>query len=253
MRESPAPNTPTAQTLRWVSGRGPRPLGVLGPVVLGVAAGEVLADGFPRAGPEPGQVGGHLDRAVGRRQQRQRDRHPAAGHGRVLPRPEHVLHTDRHRRPLLLVVDRRRPAAGQRPRPGRQLVELGAERPRQHRAQQDPEVEPIEVAPSARADEVRRQPFVERSDQPGVRHVRPGLPERVPEERDPRPQLRARRRPRQHGQPGRPDTVDEGGGRRRTGVGPPPFLAEPQGVETALDPLDELVAVGVPLRAGGPR
>ena len=97
------------------------------PAVLRVAAGQVLAHGRPRAGPEAGQVGGDLDRAVGGREQGQRQRHPSAGERRVLGHAEHVLHPHRHRRPVGGVVDRRRPARrAASTRPGR----AGRARPR---------------------------------------------------------------------------------------------------------------------------
>src|SRR4051794_9523720 len=58
----------------WFVGRIGRP------TVLRVAPREVLAHVGPRAGPEAGQVGGHLERPVGGGEQGEGQRHPPAGH-----------------------------------------------------------------------------------------------------------------------------------------------------------------------------
>ena len=68
------------------------------------------------------------------------------------------------------------------------------------------------------------------------------------QERHPGPQLRRRRRPRQHGEPGRPHPVDERRRRRLAGRRPAPLLAEAQRVEAPLDALDEVVGAVVPLQ-----
>src|SRR5688572_3003199 len=76
----------TSYVLTLSSGGG----GVEGPVVLGVATGHLLAHIDPTAVPEPGQVGGDLDRPVGRRQEMEHDRTP--GCSGVRGGAEQVLH-----------------------------------------------------------------------------------------------------------------------------------------------------------------
>ena len=223
--------------------------GVRGPAVLGVAAGEVLAHGGPRAGPEAGQVGRDLDRAVGGREQRHRERHPAAGDRRVLaarrtrpaPAPRRSGAPRRSRsppsRPVGSVHDRGASSSRSAPS-GHGSIERS----------RIAEVEAVEVGPAGGAGEVRRQPLVERAEQAGVGHVRPLVAERRPQERHPGPQLRRRRRPRQHGEPGRAHPLDERRRRRLARRRPAPLLAEAQRVEASLDALDEVVGVGVPLQ-----
>ena len=247
-------STPTHETLGsatlWVAAAGGFVARVLRPAVLGVAAGEVLAHGGPRAGPEAGQVGGDLDRAVGGREQRHRERHAAAGDRRVL------------------AARRTRPAPGRRPsgaprrsrsppsRPvgsvhdrGRELVEVGAERPRQHRAQQDRRGRGGRGRP-ARWRRRGTAPATRRACRAARRRTRRATRRRTSRRRNAiaGAQLRRRRRPRQDGEPGRPHPLDQRGRRRLTRRRPAPLLAEAQRVEAPLDALDEVVGAVVPLQ-----
>ena len=141
-----------------------------------------------------------------------RQRHAPAGDRRVLGDAEDVLHA--HRRPSAARPCSR--SSGCATSAGASVVELGAERPGQLGAQQHAEVEPLEVGAAGGAGEVRRQPLVEPGERvPGRRHRATASPSVSWRKRDPRPELLGRRGPGRAAEPGRPDPLDERGGRSR--------------------------------------
>src|SRR3954471_15110769 len=114
--------------------------GIERPLMLRIAAGELLADACPTAFPEARQIGGDLDRPVGGGEKMQHDRTPA---GRRVPsRAEQVLHANARDRLVVRVVDRHSAAARQLERRRRELVEPRSLRPRQLRSQDRREVDP---------------------------------------------------------------------------------------------------------------
>ena len=79
--------------------------GVHGPVVFGVAAGHVLANLWPGATPEGGQVGGDLDGPAGGGEDLNGQGDVAAGDSRVDSGAIQVLGARRDAGPVAAVVD----------------------------------------------------------------------------------------------------------------------------------------------------
>ena len=223
------------------------------PVVLRVAAGHLLADLGPRAGPEAGEVGGDLDRPVGRRQQGQRAAAPVrrrrsgararrTGPARA-PTPSAARPRSRSR---TLAPGRQRPAsAGPARRARRRAATAAATR------SSIAEVEAVEVGRDPVAPtRYGASHSSSVAEQRAVGPVGPGVAERDRRRNaDPGPQLRAPPASTAARRAASPAPVDERRGRRRRRrVGRRDLLAEPQRVEAPLDALDEVVAVGVPLQ-----
>ena len=165
---------------------------------------------------------------------------------------EQVLHANRRRRLVTRVVDRHRAAGRQVERGRRELVEVGAQRPGQLRAQHHRQVHPLEVGATGAPGRYGREPFVERSGRASASTSRAtARPTDAMEELDPLAQHAALGRSpgcRSRGRPAARDRISAAVV-SSPGAGAAVGAAELDGAEPSLDDVDEFVAVVVPHRA----
>ncbi|MNS59854.1 hypothetical protein D3C72_928270 [compost metagenome] len=126
--------------------------------------------------PEGGEIGGDLQRPLGRGEQLHHQGHPAIGHAGGGALPEHLLNAHRDHRGLPRLIADPHPAAGRRAEVARQrLVQPFWQGPGQGLAQQIGEVEPLELLQPGHAAQGRQEPLLQPGQQTLVVHGGPAL------------------------------------------------------------------------------
>ncbi len=191
--------------------------GIVRPVVFWVASAHFFFNLVVAAGPEPGQVLRHLDRAPGRRQQLHQQWLAAAGDPGSLRAPEHLLQANGQNRGFPRVVYSDARSGGNFDVRGRPFIEPAALLPGEQAAERSAEVCLFQAADPSDPADVRGQPFLQGIGQRRIGNIRPAafIPAHPFEKTHPLLPVPKTGRPGQAADAGLADAFDQGRGNAR--------------------------------------